>query len=142
MLYLLKRYPISLFLGIAIWVVCLIPIVENPIPSLQLTDKWVHMMMYLTFTLTIWMESVRHQHRYRWSHLLLFGMALPIIMGGLVEIVQATCTGGKRNGDWLDFCANAIGVCIAVILALTYYLITTRCKDESATKHSKNGGHK
>ena len=34
----------------------------------------------------------------------------PLLMGGLIELAQATCTGGNRSGDWLDFAANSIGV--------------------------------
>jgi len=39
-------------------------------------------------------------------------------MGGLVEIVQATCTGGRRSGDWLDFAADAIGVAAGLFIGL------------------------
>ena len=34
----------------------------------------------------------------------------PLLMGGLIELAQANCTGGNRSGDWLDFAANSIGV--------------------------------
>jgi hypothetical protein len=37
-------------------------------------------------------------------------------MSGLLELLQAYCTGGHRNGDWLDFAANSIGVLLGNLL--------------------------
>jgi hypothetical protein len=48
--------------------------------------------------------------------LLLWEWLLPVVMGGLVEIVQATCTDGVRNGDWFDFLADAIGSTVALLI--------------------------
>jgi hypothetical protein len=39
-------------------------------------------------------------------------------MGGLVELAQAYCTGGRRSGEWLDFLANSLGVCLGVLIGL------------------------
>lgn len=39
-------------------------------------------------------------------------------MSGLIEILQATCTGGRRSGDWLDFAANTVGVTLAAVIGI------------------------
>ena len=49
---------------------------------------------------------------------MLWEWLVPVIMGGLVEIVQATCTNGVRNGDWLDFLADGIGSTLAFLIGL------------------------
>ena len=40
-------------------------------------------------------------------------------MSGLIEILQATCTGGRRSGDILDFVANSLGVLLGWLLGTT-----------------------
>ena len=42
----------------------------------------------------------------------------PIAMSGVLELLQEYCTGGHRNGDWLDFAANATGVTLAAVIGL------------------------
>ena len=34
------------------------------------------------------------------------------LMGGVIELVQAYCTGGTRSGEWLDLAADSLGVLI------------------------------
>ena len=57
-------------------------------------------------------------HKKRHSHNNWCYGSVPVIMGGLVEIVQATCTNGVRNGDWLDFLADGIGSTLAFLIGL------------------------
>lgn len=128
----LRHYPLSLALCVLIWVVCLIPIPETPLDNVTLIDKWVHIAMYLTLSMTIGHEYFHANSRLRalngkaldaqdtWSigGILLWAGILPALMGGLVEIVQATCTGGRRSGDWLDFAADAVGSAIAVVVCI------------------------
>jgi hypothetical protein len=47
-------------------------------------------------------------------------------MGGLVEIVQATCTNGVRSGEWLDFFADAIGSTLALVMGFVFVKIRGR----------------
>ena len=39
-------------------------------------------------------------------------------MGGLIEIVQATCTGGNRSGDVTDWLADAVGVALGQLIGI------------------------
>ena len=41
----------------------------------------------------------------------------PILMSGLIEILQENCT-ANRAGEWLDFAANSIGVCLGNAVGL------------------------
>ena len=42
-------------------------------------------------------------------------------MSGLIELLQAYCTGGRRSGDWMDFLANSVGATLALALGYGLY---------------------
>ena len=44
------------------------------------------------------------------------GMLCPIVMSGIIEILQEYCT-TYRGGDWFDFLANTCGVIAATAFA-------------------------
>ena len=121
-----RKYPASFLLVITISVLSLIPIVQNPVPSLEITDKWAHCLMYLTLTLCIWTEYLLRNKHPQARHLALWACAAPIIMGGVLEILQATCTGGHRSGEWLDFVANTIGVLTGSAIGMLLVAILSR----------------
>ena len=108
----LRRYPVTLLLAVGIVLLSLLPIPDIKMPvDVPLADKWTHMVMYGVLTLTIWVEYRRaHQKSNAWR-LLLFAFFAPIAMGGILELMQAYLT-TCRSGEWLDFVANTIGVCI------------------------------
>jgi len=111
----LRRYPFTLLLAVVIVFLSLIPIPDIKMPvQVPLADKWTHMVMYGVLTLVIWFDYRRaHQKKNAWR-LLLFAFLAPIVMGGLLELMQAYLT-TCRSGDWLDFVANSIGVCIGTV---------------------------
>ena len=63
-------------------------------------------------------QTKGHKKKTLPQQLVLWEWLVPVIMGGLVEIVQATCTNGVRNGDWLDFFADGIGSTLAFLIGL------------------------
>lgn len=102
---------------------------RTPLDNVTLIDKWVHTTMYLGMCGTIWYEYLRRHRRkcdigggwrYEINKCRLFVLAwlAPVVMSGLIEVLQATCTGGRRSGDWLDFVANSIGVTLAALGAM------------------------
>lgn len=123
--HLLKAYPVSCFYILMILVLCFATIPSTPLDNVTLIDKWVHIAMYTGTCATIWLEylrshSVKRQPVMRiasstdkpalsWAKLLCLAWLAPILMSGLIEILQEYCTGGRRSGDWLDFAANSIG---------------------------------
>ena len=69
------------------------------------------MVMYGVLTLAIWFDYRRSHRQYNARKLLVFAFLAPIAMGGILELMQAYLT-TCRSGEWLDFVANTIGVCI------------------------------
>lgn len=41
-------------------------------------------------------------------------------MGGLIELLQAYCTGGRRSGEWLDLLADVVGAVLATIIGMLW----------------------
>lgn len=118
----IRNYPLSLIFTIFIWVICLIPIPDTPLSEVHLIDKWTHIALYFILSSIIGHEyfsaNKRAQKKTLPQQLVLWEWLVPVIMGGLVEIVQATCTNGVRNGDWLDFIADGIGSTLAFLIGL------------------------
>ena len=100
---------------------------ETPLDNVAFMDKWTHFAMYGTTCAVILGETLRH-HRQRCSRakLLVWAWLLPVLMSGLIEILQANCTGGRRSGEWLDFMANSVGVVLAALVAV---ILARVCRD-------------
>lgn len=110
----LKEHPLSIALMIAITILSLAPMPEVKMAEdVPLADKWVHMAMYGSLSLVVWYEH-RRKHSSQPSHLflLVWALAVPVLMGGLMELAQAYLT-TVRSGDWWDFVANSIGASTA-----------------------------
>lgn len=126
----INKYPISLFLVVAIWIICLIPIPETPLDDVPMIDKWTHFVMYGSLCSVIFAEYAYRHFIPNIKRLAIGGVLLPIIMGGLIELAQAYCTGGNRSGDWIDWIANSIGVMIGTAIgSLVVYLRAKARKD-------------
>ena len=109
-------YPFSILFAVFIWVICLIPIPETPLSDVRMIDKWTHIALYFIFSSVIGHEYFRANKK-----------ATPAqLVGGLVEIVQATCTNGVRSGEWLDFFADAIGSTLALVMGFVFVKIRGR----------------
>ena len=105
-----------------IWVLCFIDVPETPLDNVSLIDKWVHIVMYGGTCSVIWLEYLFKHKKLSPSRLLIFAVIAPIAMSGVIELLQAYCTGGRRSGDWMDFAANTVGVIlgagVGILLAL------------------------
>ena len=55
----LRQYPLTILLALAIWVVCLIPVPETPLNEISFIDKWTHFIMYAMLTLVLLYEHRR-----------------------------------------------------------------------------------
>jgi VanZ family protein len=114
----IKTFPFSIAVTVAIWVLCLIPIPETPLSDISLIDKWTHFVMYGVLTLVMLWERGKNPMKPMisvWQLLL-----IPIVMGGLIELAQrylTTC----RSGEWLDFVGDTIGVVIGAILYVAFH---------------------
>lgn len=129
----LRTYPVTLTLVIGIWIVCLIPIPETPLSDVALMDKWTHIALYFVLTSCIYWEDLKSRRPLTSKRLFIIAFLTPLLMGGLIEIVQATCTHGNRSGDWYDFLANSIGVILAQLIGiLLVRYFSNRNKDDWA----------
>ena len=81
-------------------------------------DKWTHFVMYGGTCLTIWIEYLRRHTKRNWRKLILLAIIAPALMSGLIELLQAYCTGGRRSGEWLDFIADSVGVLLVFPFAM------------------------
>lgn len=114
-----KHYPLSILCILAVWYGCFFfKAPETPLNDVSLIDKWTHMVMYLVTCGAIWWEYLRSHKAVCPVRLTLWAVLAPIAMGGLIEILQAYCTGGRRSGEWLDFVADTLGVVLAACLGL------------------------
>lgn len=134
----LKEYPLSCFLTLIIWIVCLIPIPETPLDDFSMIDKWTHFVMYGSLTLVIWMERYRLLHfdqtKMLAPGLICGGVLMPMAMGGLIELAQAYLT-TCRSGDWLDFVCNVLGVVVGISISCMIIGIVTMIKEKVWQNH-------
>lgn len=133
--YYLKTYPLTCVCLVLIWYLCLFKPPRTSLDGIPFIDKWVHISMYLGTCSLMWIEYLRHHRRLSRLRLLVFAVLLPVLMSGVIELVQEYCT-DTRSGDWLDFAANSFGVCLAAVLGNTLYpaLISRYDKKENRRK--------
>ena len=114
----IRKYPFSVACICLVWILSLLPFFpETPLDNVEFIDKWVHFIMYGGTCLIIWLEYVRKHKLPDYRKLFFWAWLAPVIMGGVLELMQAYCT-TTRNGDLLDFAANSTGVTLAGIVGL------------------------
>lgn len=114
-----KNYPHSSLCIVLIWILSLTPFFpETPFNKVAFIDKWTHFVMYGGTCSVIWWEYLRRHRVLDYEKLFFYAWLCPVLMSGLLELLQEYCTAGHRNGDWLDFAANTIGVTIGALVGL------------------------
>lgn len=123
----IKKYPFSDVCILLIWILSLVPFFpETPLDDVKFIDKWVHIVMYGGTFLVLWIEYTIKHNRPDYEKLFFWGWLMPIIMGGVIELLQEYCTGGHRSGDWLDFAADATGVTLAALIGLLILRLSSK----------------
>jgi Na+/melibiose symporter-like transporter len=113
----LRKYPFSMICIAMIWILSLIPFFpETPLDNVEFIDKWVHILMYGCSFIVVWIEYTRKHKHADYEKLFFWAWLAPIVMSGVLELLQEYCTGGRRSGDWLDLAANATGVTLAAVV--------------------------
>ena len=96
---------------------------HTPLDNVAMIDKWTHLVMYGGTVGVFWLEYWRAHYRRGFflgaAALALFAFVVPVALGGVIELLQAYCTGGRRSGEWLDFLADSLGVVLACLGGLT-----------------------
>lgn len=117
-----KRYPLSILCIVLIWVLSLMPFFpETPFDQVEFIDKWTHLVMYGGTCSVIWWEYLRKHQILDGEKIFFYAWLCPVLMSGLLELLQEYCTFGHRNGDWLDFVANTMGVTLGALIGLLMY---------------------
>ena len=120
----LKLYPFTWFIFVCVMVLSLMPVPEVPeLEDVPFVDKWTHIVMYFGQAGAIWLDHLRrhglrfdpmpyglHAGHVNRRHFFVGAFVLPIILGGVLEVLQEYCTGGMRSGDWVDWLADSLGV--------------------------------
>lgn len=115
---LLSSYPLSALCIVLIWILCFCTPPHTPLDKVPFMDKWTHITMYGGTCSVMWLETIFRKKNTvpRLRKMLLYVWLCPVLMSGLIEILQAYCTGGRRSGDWFDFLANSIGATLGFLL--------------------------
>lgn len=118
----ISRYPLSILCVVLIWILSLMPFFpETPFDQVEFIDKWTHLVMYGGTCSVIWWEYLRNHQILDGEKLFFYAWLCPALMSGLLELLQEYCTFGHRNGDWLDFAANTMGVTLGALIGLLMY---------------------
>lgn len=126
---LLSAYPMSAICVAAIWVLCFCTPPRTPLDDVPLMDKWTHLVMYGGTCSVMWAETLRSRRPFPgMRRMLVYVWLCPVLMSGLIEILQAYCTGGRRSGDWLDFLANGIGATLGFAVGCVAFRLMRRRK--------------
>jgi hypothetical protein len=89
------------------------PSTFDKIPTVENEDKLVHLMMYGGLSFTLMFDFLIHQKpKYRLLLFVLIGILFPIVLGGVVEVIQPLYF-APRSGSWGDFAANSTGVALS-----------------------------
>ena len=88
-------------------------------------DKIVHFCMYMGLAgIASFNYIFVTKGKISITKLLIFAILLPIIYGGVIEILQDNLF--NREGDWYDFLANCLGTLSALPLALLFRKILVK----------------
>lgn len=115
----LRQYPFSILTILVIWYLSFFTPPHTQLEEINNFDKLVHVCMYGGLCSIIWIEHLIQHKQIQKMQLTIGGFLFPILMSGIIEILQSCCT-DNRSGDWIDFIANCTGVFLATIAG--YYI--------------------
>ncbi len=120
MIRFIKKYPLSLLIIAAILFLSLFNPPKTQLDNVSFIDKIAHVCMYGGLELVIWFEYLRRHTSLDRTRIICLGVAVPIALGGAMEIAQALLT-VNRSGEWMDLVADAAGVLAGA--AVGFYIL-------------------
>jgi VanZ family protein len=84
------------------------------LPAIPHLDKYVHVIMYFSLMFALILENRSLLVSVK-NYLIL--ATIPVFFGGMIEVLQSMFT-TTRTGDILDFCADAAGIALSVLVWL------------------------
>lgn len=116
-------WPPAIIALIIFYLCCLIPPKDVPDITFNFfipTDKIVHFLMYFGLA---GVASFNYIYAKKGNIIILkliaFAILIPIVYGGLIEIIQHEYFIG-RSGDWYDFLADALGALASLPLSFWF----------------------
>ena len=102
-------YKEAIIVGLIILYASLIREPHIRLPEVAFADKWGHLVAYALLGSLLAVDLIRDNRKcvVVW----LVGMGLPIIYGGLIEIIQGAFF-YPRTADWMDWIADIVGTVI------------------------------
>ena len=102
------------------YLTCIVNVDSIPVPEKVFQyDKIVHFGMFFVLSATIYYDYYKlHKQRPNKLRWVFFGLIVPVVYGGVIEIVQERFF--SRSGDLMDFVADALGSLAATLLAFIY----------------------
>ena len=110
-----RFYPFTVLLLVVICCLSLMPAPKIEMVGGQFGDKWGHMVMYGALACVAFVESWRMMGRMPGVSVGLVVLLCSVILGGVLELLQAYCT-VTRSGDWLDFGADGVGGVVGLLI--------------------------
>jgi len=109
--YILYYWKSILVIAVIFYLSFASPATFNGIPTFEYEDKLVHLFMYggLTGVLMIDFRQFARYFQTTVLSFILICLALPVILGGAIEILQPIFF-PPRTADWLDWFSNISGV--------------------------------
>lgn len=106
----LIKYPFSIFTLLALTYLSFADAATFQEVDVNISDKIVHAVMYSGLSMVFWFEWLKAHGLSKRAMLrgLIPCVALPIVIGGMLEVGQSTLT-TTRHGDVWDFVANTCG---------------------------------
>ena len=105
---LIRKFWISSALCIIILALCFINTGSLPEAPMTNFDKLVHALMFMGLSGAVFFDNTRYLRQATVGRRIFWGsLLLPVLMGGLIEIVQIFLP--YRSGDWWDFFYDAVG---------------------------------
>lgn len=134
MLKFLEKYKFSLFVALVIFYLSVrqtVPDVfyleennkvlyrteDRSIDIVYFRDFFGHMAFYSLLALTLFYESWKVNVDVRSRKMVLVAVVLPILYGGLVELIQENFF-PPRSAEWMDWFSDILGVLLAYLFAL------------------------
>ena len=124
----IKNYPFACILFALIWYLSFFTPPQTELDNVEFIDKWVHIIMYGSTCLVLWIEYARQHRTPDHEKLFFWAWISPIVMSGIIELLQEYATGGRRSGEWLDLAANSTGITLAAVIGILIFLDRSKRK--------------
>lgn len=112
-----RRYFFSCLLVVLVLVLSFCKTDDDPTYGMIGLDKLLCMSFYFLMTSVFWIEYLLHHKMreidYNWAWFP--SIVCPLVLSGLIELIQHFFI-SSRDGEWLDFAFNAIGIGLSAIV--------------------------